>query len=126
MKKEVFALLLLVGILTGSVLNLRYLKRFTHELNQCVLSVVSAAEEGDWTTAESRASDAMELWTEADKYTHVFIRHNEIDAVTEEFCSLLGATRSRDCGALYTAQLTLAARLDSLYEMERFKPGSIL
>ena len=61
-----------------------------------------------------------------DKYTHVFIRHGEIDAVTDAFCSLLGAIKSRDTSDIFMAQLTLHSRLNELVEMERVTPGSIL
>ncbi len=126
MKKEWFALLLLLGIILGSVLNLRFLRNFTQELGQEVAEAAEAGEQERWDAAEELAAVAMERWTEADKYTHVFIRHGEIDAVTDGFCSLLGAIRSQDHGSLYANQIALRSRLLGLYEMERLKPGSIL
>ena len=126
MKKEWFALLLLAGILLGSAVNLRFLREFTGELEDMVAAAAEAAGEEKWETAAETAAQAMERWTCADRYTHVFIRHGEIDAVTDGFCSLLGAIRNRDRGSLYSAQLSLRARLIGLYEMEQVKPGSIL
>ena len=126
MKKEWFALLLLIAIIFGAALNLRFLRSFTEELEQDVADAADAGEREDWETAETIASASMEYWTGADKYTHVFIRHGEIDAVTDGFCSLLGAIRSQDHGSLYSAQIALRSRLLGLYEMERLKPGSIL
>ncbi len=126
MKKEWFALLLLLSIILGSAMNLRFLRDFTEELGQDVADAADAGGREDWASAETLASAAMERWTGADKYTHVFIRHGEIDAVTDGFCSLLGAIRSHDRGSLYSAQIALRSRLYGLYEMERLKPGSIL
>lgn len=126
MKKEGFALLLLVAVLVGSALNLRYLKGLSGTLSQQVESVSSAAEQGDWETAENLALASMDLWTGTDKYTHIFIRHGEIDAITDDYCTLLGAIRNQDIGVLSTARLMLLNRFASLYEMERFKAGSIL
>lgn len=126
MKKEWFAVALLVLVALGSFLNLRFLKAFTQELDEQVRFAVSKAESGRWTDAEGAASEAMEAWTGMDKYTHIFIRHGSIDEVTDSFCSLLGAIRSREPASLFSAQLALRDRLTELYEMERVTPGSIL
>ena len=126
MKKEGFALILLMAVILGSFLNLRYIRRFTGGLELEVREAWEAAQEEDWPLAEKRAAGSMERWTGADKYTHIFIRHGEIDAVTDGFCDLLGAVRSRDLSEVYAAQLALRCRLTGLYEMERLTPGSIL
>ena len=125
MKKEWLALLILLGVILGSVLNLRYLKGFITELKEQVDAASAMADAGDWEAAERQAAAAMKHWVTADKYTHILIRHGEIDAVTDDFCALLGAIRSRDSGSIYPVQFSLQIRLSSLYEMERPKPGSI-
>ena len=126
MKKEWFALLLLSAVILGSVLNLRFLRGFTAELEERVAEACTEAEEENWAQAEEKAAEAMTRWTGSDKYTHVFIRHGEIDAVTDGFCTLIGAVRSRDQSAVYAARLALCSRLAGIYEMERLTPGSIL
>ena len=126
MKKEWLAVALLLSVTLGAVLNLHYLKSFTEELDDRVEEAVSQAEAGNWAAAEALTLDAVRDWTSMDKYTHVFIRHGEIDAVTDGFCSLLGTLRSQDPGSLFAAQLALRNRLAELYEMERLTPGSIL
>ena len=126
MKKEWFALLLLLAVILGSVLNLRFLRGFTDDLERRVSAAWTAAEAEDWATAEEMAAETMDLWTDSDKYTHVFIRHGEIDAVTDAFCSFMGAIRSRDGSSIYAAQLALISHLSGIYEMERLTPGSIL
>ena len=52
MKKEWFALLLLLGIILGSVLNLRFLRNFTQELGQEVAEAAEAGEQERWDAAE--------------------------------------------------------------------------
>ena len=126
MKKEGLAITIILFVILGSVLNLRYLKSLIHELDAQTNEAVSEAEEENWTTSEALASDVMMQWMKMDKYTHVFIRHGEIDAVTDAFCSLLGAIKSRDTSDIFMAQLTLHSRLNELVEMERVTPGSIL
>ena len=126
MKKEGFALFLLIAIVFGSVINLHYLKSLSFELIQSVVSASAEADLGNWEEAEAQAAAAMGRWTGSDKYTHVFVRHGEIDAITEDFCAVLGAIRGRETGELYASRLSLVSRLENLYEMERFKAGSIL
>ena len=126
MKKEGLAITIILFVILGSVLNLRYLKSLIHELDAQTNEAVSEAEAENWTTSEALASDVMMQWMKMDKYTHVFIRHGEIDAVTDAFCSLLGAIKSRDTSDIFMAQLTLHSRLNELVEMERVTPGSIL
>lgn len=126
MKKEWLAVAILICVTLGSVLNLRFLKSFTQELDAQIGRAVFEAESENWTTAENMAADAMRDWTGMDKYSHIFIRHGEIDAVTDAFCAFLGTLRSRDTATLFAAQLALRNRLAELYEMERVTPGSIL
>ena len=126
MKKEGLAITIILFVILGSVLNLRYLTSLIHELDAQTNEAVSEAEAENWTTSEALASDVMMQWMKMDKYTHVFIRHGEIDAVTDAFCSLLGAIKSRDTSDIFMAQLTLHSRLNELVEMERVTPGSIL
>lgn len=126
MKKEGLAITIILFVILGSVLNLRYLTSLIHELDAQTNKAVSEAEAENWTTSEALASDVMMQWMKMDKYTHVFIRHGEIDAVTDAFCSLLGAIKSRETSDIFMAQLTLHSRLNELVEMERVTPGSIL
>ena len=126
MKKEGLAITIILFVILGSVLNLRYLTSLIHELDAQTNKAVSEAEAENWTTSEALASDVMMQWMKMDKYTHIFIRHGEIDAVTDAFCSLLGAIKSRETSDIFMAQLTLHSRLNELVEMERVTPGSIL
>lgn len=126
MKKEGLAITIILFVILGSVLNLRYLTSLIHELDAQTNEAVSEAEAENWTISEALASDVMMQWMKMDKYTHVFIRHGEIDAVTDAFCSLLGAIKSRETSDIFMAQLTLHSRLNELVEMERVTPGSIL
>ena len=126
MKKEGLAITIILFVILGSVLNLRYLTSLIHELAAQTNKAVSEAEAENWTTSEALASDVMMQWMKMDKYTHIFIRHGEIDAVTDAFCSLLGAIKSRDTSDIFMAQLTLHSRLNELVEMERVTPGIIL
>ena len=109
MKKELFALALLLLILAGNLWNQHRLETLTSGLD----ALVEAAQE-----AETR-------WTDADPYTHIFIRHTDIDALSAAFCDYRGALAGRDEGDILASYLRLTAGLRSLQGMEKLSVGSI-
>lgn len=125
MKKEIFALLLLLLIVAGCLLNLRHLKQFSENLLAEADAAWEAACIGDWERARSGAEALLEQWKNADGYTHIFIRHSEIGMTTEGICSFLGHLRAESPGDAYGAWQALRAQLESLYGMERLSFGSI-
>lgn len=125
MKKEWFAIALLAVIFAGSFWNLRHLSELTEGLLQLTETSFRAADEEDWAIAASAAEAAEKRWTDADPYTHIFIRHPEIDAVTDAFCSYRGAVTGREPGELFGTYLSLCEHLRSLRGMEQLSFGSI-
>ena len=80
MKKELVALLLLLLILAGNIWNQRRLDRLTAGLDRLTEKAFASARDGRWQEAEEAAGQAAQEWTEAGNYTHIFIRHTDIDA----------------------------------------------
>ena len=58
-------------------------------------------------------------------YTHIFIRHSEIDSTTDAFFELMSDVRSGDAESAAGSYEKLLAHLSSLYTMERVTLGSI-
>lgn len=80
----------------------------------------------DSSSSRSRSWEkAAQDWLGADGYTHIFIRHSEIDSTTDAFFELMSDVRSGDAQSASGAYEKLAAHLDSLYTMERVTLGSI-
>ena len=126
MKRELGALILLLALFGAAAFNIRAADRLTDEIETHLGRSEKALLAGDRAYAETELEAALRIWRSAEHYTHIFIRHGEIDAVTDTFCSLLGAIKSRDTSDIFMAQLTLHSRLNELVEMERVTPGSIL
>ena len=59
MKKEWFAIALLICVVLGSVLNLRSLQAFTQTLDAQIEKAVIEADAENWTAAESLTEEAM-------------------------------------------------------------------
>ena len=61
----------------------------------------------------------------AGNYTHIFIRHTDIDALTAAFCDYRGAIAGRETGEIYAVYLRLSTGIRSLQSMEKLSAGSI-
>ena len=125
MKKEIVAIALLLAILAGNIWNQRRLDRLTSELHDLAYEAYAAAREADWDAAEDAARAAEGRWKSANAYTHIFIRHTDVDTLTACFCDLLGAIDGRDEGDILASYLRLDAGLRCLRDMETLSTGSI-
>ena len=125
MKREFAAAAVLILLLAGSWWNLRYLRDFTGGLGETLELSRAYCEAGQFELAEQELEKAAQAWLGADGYTHIFIRHSEIDSTTDAFFELMSDVRSGDAQSASGAYEKLAAHLDSLYTMERVTLGSI-
>ncbi len=125
MRKEIVAFTLLLLILAGNLWNQRRLNDLTAGLLSLAESAYSAAQTQDWSEASRAAEAAERRWLEEDRYTHIFIRHTDIDALTEAFCDFRGAVAGQENGELLAAYLRLKALLTSLRGMEKLSIGSV-
>ena len=125
MKKELFALALLLLILVGNVWNQHRLETLTSSLDTLVEEAYASARNGLWQQAAHAAQEAEAQWTDADLYTHIFIRHTDIDALNAAFCDYRGALAGRDEGDIIASYLRLTAGLRSLLAMEKLSAGSV-
>ena len=114
MKREIAAGLVLLLLAIGSWFNLNYLREFT-----------AYCYAGRFDLAEEVLSKAADEWLGTDGYTHIFIRHSEIDSTTDAFFELMSDVRSGDAESAAGSYEKLLAHLSSLYTMERVTLGSI-
>ena len=126
MKKEIFTAALFVLLLAAAVFNVHHLREMTDGLSSLVGEAYHDAEAGQWESAEAKAEAALARWDAADVYTHIFVRHSETDSVSEAFYEFLGEIYKRDAAGAHAECLALAARLDSIYSMERIRFGTVL
>lgn len=124
MKRELVAGALLVLLLATALENLSYLCRLVDRVERHVELSAAALEDGRGELALKELDIALELWREAERYTHVFVRHSEIDTVSDEFYELRHTlyTESADSREAY---LRLIYHLESIEEMEHLHIGSI-
>ena len=125
MKREIAAVAVLLLLAVGSWINLNHLKNFTAELTELLELSRAYCESGRFDLAEEELEKASDAWLAADGYTHIFIRHSEIDSTTDAFFELMSDVRSEDAESSAGSYEKLLAHLSSLYTMERVTLGRI-
>ncbi len=124
MKRAAVAATLLAALLAASLWNIRCLDRFTDS----VLAELDRSEAmwsaGDFAAAADALSQAKDKWDSKKAYTHVFIRHAEVDSVSDSFCELLSQLKTSDEGAAGGYE-KLRYHIRCINEMEHISLGSV-
>lgn len=125
MKKELAACILLVLLTAGAGWSTRHMTKLADAMLTHLDSSESYGEMGDGEKAREELDEALSLWLRAEGYTHIFIRHPEIDAATDAFYELIEAQTNGDAG-LTACFDKLRYHIMSIESMERLRLGSIL
>ena len=124
MKREIAAYALLILLTALLLYNIRTLDALIDAVETQICRSSAALQSGNSQLAASELEAAMELWYEAEPYTHIFVRHSEIDAVSDAFFDLNAALRGGEAQT-EDAYLQLLYHLDNVESMERLRWGSI-
>ena len=125
MRKELAAAIILALLLTGVMVNIRVASNIILSLKEDVTAAYQCAEKGDFDRAKPQLDAAVEHWMSLDGYTHIFIRHSEINSTTQAYFQLKSDIYAEDMGAAKGSYGLLMATLDSLMTMEQLSLGSI-
>ena len=126
MKKEIGAILALAILFSCSIYNIHYMDNLAETMLIHVDTSRKRAESGDFGQAEAELRQAIDLWSASQGYTHIFIRHPEIDSATDAFYELLSDIISQDFEAAQGSYEKAAAHIRSIAAMEHLTLGSIL
>lgn len=125
MKRELAAGVLLLLLMAGAWWNIRAVDTLTGDILAGLDISQAAEEQGDHLTAQAALDKALNRWLEADSYTHIFIRHAEIDSTADAFYELQAQLLAGE-GDSSAAFDKLRYHLDSIQRMEHPSLGSIL
>jgi len=125
MRKMYLGLGLLTLLLALSLWNVHYIGGLMNELGERADEAAELAARGESAAAAEALSSAIDRWEAMDAYTHVFVRHSEIDAVSDAFYEYLGELYSGNSGGAAAAYSRLRSHLDSIASMERLSLGSV-
>lgn len=126
MRRECTAMIILTLLMLGAWLNLRHMDSLTERIEAKLELSQKAAEQGSMDISEKALLDALDMWLGADGYTHIFIRHSEIDAISDSFYELYDALLSGETDALAPAYEKLIYHLESVNDIEHLSLRSLL
>ena len=125
MTRELAAGALLLLLIAGAWWNIRAVDSLTGDILAGLDASQAAEEQGDHPGAQAALDAALNRWLEADSYTHIFIRHAEIDSTADAFYELQSQLLSGE-GDSSAAYDKLRYHLDSIQRMEHPSFGRIL
>ena len=125
MKKEIIITCVLVLLFTAAVINIHFINKLTDNVTDLIDESVKYAAEEDWAKAEKKAEEAADLWTNSDTFTHIVLRHPEIEAATDAIYGFVEEIYAKESGAAEGAAKAVTARLKSISSIEQIKLGSI-
>ena len=125
MKRELAAVVILLVLLGASLVNLVYYDGLTDRIKAELLDSKDDFENGDTSSALDSYGRAETDWLNAKVFTHIFIRHAEIDSTSDAFFELkqqLLEENREGCAAAYDK---LLYHLDCIDDMEHPRLGSV-
>ena len=125
-KREYMAFAVLLTVLLLSLWNIRKVDEITDSIIICLEKSQSCAEELDMRGAGKNLDEALKIWLSAENYTHIFIRHSEIDSATDAFYELKQELGEPDMIKLKNAYEKLKYHIAGIDLMEHPSIGSIL
>ena len=125
MKKAAAAGALLALLFLAAGWNIRYLDRFTDDMLARVEISRAFCRENDLAAADAALTSAMDRWREAKSYTHIFLRHAELDAVSDAFFEVFIQLGAGDTAAAEGAYDRLEEHLRSIDHMEQISLGAV-
>ena len=125
MKKEIFVIALLAAMLTAAIANVWYLNKLTDEVIAAAENAANLAAAGKWSDAQSAAEAAAKKWEEREGYTHMVLRHSEIEQCTEVLNDLRKEIYMKEEGGVRGALAAVRSQMTSIASIERVKLGSI-
>lgn len=122
MKKTYIAIAIVTLLIVLTGWNLHYLEQFLTQRQQEVTASRRAETREEATTL---LEQSLEEWNAASRYTHIFLRHSDIDNATDAYYDLLQQLQDSetDPGPSYNYLLD---QLWRIWEMEQISLGSVL
>lgn len=125
MKREYIAIFLIVAIFALAMINIRYIDNKTQALEYNIVTAEKLYFGGDKEGAVSDITASLDAWLSWDSYSHIMLRHSEIDVITDEYYDLLSELQGENETPKASFE-KLKEDLRSLVSKERITLRSIL
>ena len=124
--REILAAALILLLLIISAWNIHRADTLGEKILLQLSQAESAALSDDWTGSAQYFEKALGLWEQAEAYSHIFIRHPEIDSCSDAFYDMEQSILSEDTGDMQAALHKLRHHILSIAGMEKIRIGNIL
>ena len=118
MKKAIAAAVLLALLFGAAAWNIAHIDSLTGSLTASADEALAHCRAEDYDAAEDALREAIELWYGAENYTHIMIRHAEVDSATDAFYAALEPILTHDADAAGSAIECPKAHLPRIAPME--------
>ena len=125
LKKEIAAIALLAVILGCTIGNIFIVRHYTKHINHMIDEIQVHAENKKWDEAIKAAENAEQYWHKKSHYTHIVMRHSEINQTTLIFCQFLAEVYRNDLGGVKGMGKALKEQIHSMYDMETIYIGTM-
>ena len=125
MKREYGALALLTLLMLTALWSIRRTDFLTEQIALCLERSERALEREDANTALAALDGALELWREQRNYVSVFLRHSDVDSVSDAFFTLREKLLDRDAAGIAGAFSQLRYRLETVDAMEHISLAAV-
>jgi len=94
MKREIIAAALLLSLLGLSIFNVHYMGKKTAILADEIDKAQTLFMDGDTVGAATCIENSLQGWLGWESYSHIMLRHSEIDSLTDAYYALLDEVQS--------------------------------
>lgn len=125
MKKELCAAITLSLLIAAAIGNLIHLENLMEKITNHINYSLLYCSLEDYSAAHTETSKAFQVWKNAENYTHIMIRHSDIDSINDIFFDILSALQNREKFEGEYLLKKLQHRTDSIINMESISLDSI-
>lgn len=90
MKVFIFAMLILVLLVVGTVIYINWLDDTIGGFEKALVSAADAASRSDWTSCQDQMTAFMQNWDKAYHHLEFFIHHKDIEDISRQLYELEG------------------------------------
>lgn len=124
MKKEIIAVISLILLFIGAACNILQIRKISNSMSDHIQNAAHACNTNQFDVGEQLLNNALTLWLNNDNYTHIFIRHSEVDATTDAIYDAISAVRDKSQSSIYEIS-KIQYHIDSIYAMEKITFKSV-
>ena len=125
MKREHGALLLLLALMLLAAWNVRHADFMTDQIGETLLRSEHAAQRGEYEIALANVKSALRVWRDSRGYAGVFLRHSDVNDVTDAFYELISLLHQEEAAALPSGYARLRYHLRTLDRMEHVSAETV-